>query len=69
MVLTGPEVKSARAGKASLAQSFCRVEGGELWMRGSNISENPLASAFDQYDPKRQRKLLASKVTVADAML
>ncbi|HEX6558568.1 MAG TPA: SsrA-binding protein, partial [Longimicrobiales bacterium] len=32
IVLTGPEVKSIRGGRASLAEAFARVDGGEVWL-------------------------------------
>ena len=38
IVLTGTEIKSIRAGKASLVDSFCVVYKGELWVKGMNIS-------------------------------
>jgi len=61
IVLTGTEVKQVRAGRVSLQQAFCRVESGELWLRGSNIQEDEKSSAFDRHDPTRNRKLLVSK--------
>jgi SsrA-binding protein len=57
MVLTGPEVKSLRAGKASLSESFARVRGGEIWLENMHIP--PYENAKNQgYDPRRPRKLL-----------
>ena len=38
MVLTGTEIKSIRAGKASLVDSYCVVDRGEVWVKGINIS-------------------------------
>ena len=38
IVLTGTEIKSIRMGKASLVDSFCYVNNGELWVKGMNIS-------------------------------
>ncbi len=37
MVLLGTEIKSIRAGKASLVDSFCYFHNGELWMKNANI--------------------------------
>ena len=39
VVLVGTEIKSIRAGKASLTDSYCYFQDGELWIRGVNISE------------------------------
>ena len=38
IVLVGTEIKSIRAGKASLTDSFCYFDKGELWIRGVNLS-------------------------------
>ena len=38
IVLVGTEIKSLRAGKASLQDAFCYFEGGELYLRGMNIA-------------------------------
>ena len=38
IVLTGTEIKSIRAGKASLVDTYCVVINGELWVKGMNIS-------------------------------
>ncbi|HEY0671727.1 MAG TPA: SsrA-binding protein SmpB [Longimicrobiales bacterium] len=57
IVLTGPEVKSIRAGKASLAESFARVDGGEVWLYDMHISPYDPASRWNA-EPTRPRKLL-----------
>ena len=57
IVLTGPEVKSIRAGKASLAESFARVDGSEVWLYDMHISPYDPASIWNT-DPVRPRKLL-----------
>lgn len=57
IVLAGPEVKSIRAGKVSLAESFAKVERGEVWLHGMHISPYDPASRWNQ-DPVRPRKLL-----------
>lgn len=38
IVLTGTEIKSIRLGKASLVDSFCYINNGEVWLKGMNIS-------------------------------
>jgi SsrA-binding protein len=57
VVLAGPEVKSIRAGKVSLAESFAKVERGEVWLHGMHISAYDPASRWNE-DPVRPRKLL-----------
>lgn len=57
IVLTGPEVKSIRAGKASLAESFARIDGSEVWLYDMHISPYDPASRWNT-DPVRPRKLL-----------
>jgi SsrA-binding protein len=60
IVLTGSEVKSLRAGKATIAESYADARGGELWLINSNIPEYLQASRFN-HAPKRPRKLLLQK--------
>jgi SsrA-binding protein len=57
IVLAGPEVKSVRAGHVSLAESFARIERGELWLHDMHISPYDPASRWNA-DPLRPRKLL-----------
>ena len=56
--LTGTEVKSLRAGNASLDGAFGRIRGGEVYLCGANIAVYPQASGILQHDPLRDRKLL-----------
>jgi len=58
MVLTGPEVKSLRAGRASLADAFARVRGEEVWVENLHIPPYEMADHRGGYDPTRSRKLL-----------
>lgn len=60
VVLAGPEVKSVRAGKVSLAEAFARVENGEVWLHGLHISPYEPASRWNA-DPIRPRKLLLQR--------
>ena len=60
IVLTGSGVKSLRAGKATIAESYADARGGELWLINSNIPEYLQASRFN-HAPKRARKLLLQK--------
>jgi SsrA-binding protein len=57
IVLVGPEVKSVRAGKVSLAEAFARVDGEEVWLHGMHISPYEPANR-ENVDPIRPRKLL-----------
>ncbi len=58
MVLSGPEVKSLRGGRASLADAYARVRDGELWVENLHIPPYAMADARRRYDPMRPRKLL-----------
>ena len=57
IVLTGSEVKSLRAGKGNIAESYADPRHGELWLVNSNIPEYLQAHHFN-HTPKRPRKLL-----------
>ena len=58
--LFGTEVKSIRAGKASLTDSFCYFDKGELWIRGVNIAEYGWGTC-NNHAPRRDRKLLLNR--------
>jgi SsrA-binding protein len=58
MVLTGPEVKSLRGGRASLVDAFARVRGEEMWVENLHIPPYEMADNRGGYDPMRPRKLL-----------
>ena len=55
--LFGTEVKSIRAGKASMVDTFCYFDKGELWVRGVNIAEYAWGTC-NNHVPRRDRKLL-----------
>jgi SsrA-binding protein len=57
LALTGSEVKSLRAGRASLAEAHAGESGGELWLFNAHIPEYAPANRFN-HEPKRPRKLL-----------
>src|ERR1700731_3473589 len=57
LALTGTEVKSLRAGKATIAESYADSRGGEIWLVNSNIPEYLQGGRFN-HAPKRMRKLL-----------
>ena len=58
IVLVGTEIKSIRAGKASLQDAYCYFNNGELYVRGMNIATYFWASAWSSHEPMRDRKLL-----------
>ena len=57
LVLTGTEVKSARAGKVQLGQAYADIRGGEAWLVGASIAEYAEGGQFG-HQPDRERKLL-----------
>jgi SsrA-binding protein len=57
IALTGSEVKSLRAGKATIAESYADARGGEIWLVNATIPEYVQAGRFN-HAPKRLRKLL-----------
>lgn len=60
IVLTGTEIKSIRQGKASIKESYAKIEKGELILYGMNISPYEQGNRFN-VDPTRPRKLLLHK--------
>ena len=60
IVLVGTEIKSIRAGKASMSDSFCYFDGGQLYVKGLNIALYTWGS-WGQHAPLRDRKLLLQK--------
>jgi SsrA-binding protein len=57
LVLTGTEVKSLRAGRASLTEAFAQISGDELWLHGLHIPEYAQGT-WTNHEPRRTRKLL-----------
>ena len=60
IVLYGTEIKSIRDGKASLVDTYCMFQNGELWVKNMQISAYRLGYYYN-HDVKRDRKLLLSK--------
>lgn len=58
LVLEGWEVKSLRAGRVHLTESYVIIKDGEAWLLGATITPLPTASTHIQPDPTRTRKLL-----------
>lgn len=60
IVLVGTEIKSVRLGKASITDSYCYFDRGELWIRGVNIAEYGWGTC-NNHVPRRDRKLLLNR--------
>ena len=60
LVLTGTEVKSLRAGRASLADAFAEVTDGEAWLHNAHIPEYSQGT-WNNHAPRRKRKLLLNR--------
>ena len=60
IVLSGTEVKSLRAGKVNLKDSYVTVKDGEMWLIGVHISPYEMGNRYN-LDPMRSRKLLMHK--------
>ncbi len=60
IVLTGTEVKSLRAGRASLLDGYAEVRDGEVWLRNVHIPEYTQGT-WTNHEPRRSRKLLLTK--------
>jgi SsrA-binding protein len=61
VVLSGDEVKSAKAGGFNITASYAQVKDGEIWLINSEISPYQPKNISSNYDPKRTRKLLLHK--------
>ncbi len=64
IVLTGTEIKSIRQGKASLADTFCYVDKGEVWVKNMNIAQY-FYGTYNNHAARRDRKLLLNKKEIA----
>ncbi len=63
LVLAGAEVKSLRAGRASLGEAYAAPEGGELFLYNLHIARYDKSGAYP-LDPRRPRKLLLSRAEI-----
>jgi len=64
IILTGPEVKSIRAGQASLAEAHCIVRGGKALLVGCHINPYRPAAMNNPKDPRRTRELLLHRAEI-----
>ncbi len=61
IVLFGSEVKSLRNAQAQIAEAYCRIHDGEIWLNSCHISRYDHASAAFAHEPDRPKKLLLHK--------
>ena len=64
-MLTGTEIKSIRQGRASLADTFCYVDNGEVWVKNMHIAEYFYGS-YNNHAARRERKLLLSRKEIRE---
>ena len=67
IVLTGTEIKSIRAGKAGLVDTFCYINNAEMWVKNMYISEYDFGS-YNNHNTRRDRKLLLNKKEIYNLM-
>ncbi len=68
LMLVGPEVKSIRAGRASLVDAWAGERDGEMWLFNAHIPEWQAGSVVARFEPRRPRKLLLHRKQVADLL-
>lgn len=64
LVLTGTEIKSIRAGRVSLRESFARAERSEIWLWNMHIPPYAQGNRYN-HDPLRKRKLLLHRAQIS----
>ena len=67
IVLTGTEIKSIRAGKAGLVDTFCYIHNREMWVKNMYIAEYSLGS-YNNHPARRDRKLLLNRKEITALM-
>lgn len=65
IVLTGTEIKSIRLGKASLADTYCYVHNGEVWVKNMYIAQY-FYGTYNNHLERRERKLLLNRKEIRD---
>ena len=65
IVLTGTEIKSIRAGKASLVDSWCYFAGGELYVKNMHIAEYWWGT-FNRHDPKKGLTIVTRRLFISE---
>jgi SsrA-binding protein len=66
IVLTGTEVKSIRAGRVNLRDSYGLLRQGEAWLLNTHISPHATTSSYFNHEPTRTRKLLLHKKQIRE---
>jgi SsrA-binding protein len=61
IILVGSEVKSIKNGKASLAEAYCFISNGEIFIKGMNVTPHKEGGIHNNHEPLRDRKLLLKK--------
>jgi len=59
--LQGSEVKSIRAGKVSIIESYCFISNDEIFIKGMHVTEHKEGGKYNNHNPTRDRKLLMKK--------
>jgi SsrA-binding protein len=68
VVLQGSEVKSLRAGRIALQDSYARIIDGEMWLFGVHVPPYAQANGFGAHEPDRRRKLLLHRRQIDEWM-
>ena len=64
IVLTGTEIKSIRESRASLADTYCVIDNGEVWVKNMHVAEYSFGS-YNNHVTRRDRKLLLNRKEIA----
>ena len=67
IVLTGTEIKSIRAGKASLVDTYCYINNGEIWVKNMYVAHY-LEGSYNNHLERRERKLLLNKKEICNLL-
>lgn len=65
IILEGAEVKSVRANKISLKESYVKIKNGEVWLTNAHIAVPSYVPQYARFDEKQDRKLLMHKKEIA----
>ena len=68
LALVGPEVKSLRAGRATLSEAWAGERDGEIWLFNCTIPEWQAGSVVARFEPRRPRKLLLHRRQVRELL-
>ncbi|MDR3047752.1 MAG: SsrA-binding protein SmpB [Bacteroidales bacterium] len=68
IVLSGTEIKSIRAGKATITDAYCSFTNNELWVHNMHVSEYSHGS-YNNHIPKQDRKLLLQKKEIKKLLI